>query len=218
MTVKPTSDELIELMCTNSTIPLATVKEQARGRTYPDVEQFVQPKDEGWEARLDVANDEMMEELAEVERGERLAPDSNPDYPFRLLPRRNRGMYNSGVNDGLATRGKRHNPAFMNPDDLAALGLESGDLVDVASQHGSILAIVEPDPNLRTGVVSMFHAYGDTKPATDRSSYLARGSNTALLLGGHVTPDPFSGQPRMGNEPVSVTLRERERNAVPAPA
>jgi anaerobic selenocysteine-containing dehydrogenase len=206
MEAKPTSDELIELMCSTSRVPLAEVKKHTRGTRFPDDELYVQPKDPGWAHRFDVGNAEMLAELGDIAGEARVGTES--EYPFRLLPRRNRGMYNASVNDGLSTRGLRHNPAFMHPDDLAELRLEPGDLVSIESAAGAVLGIVERDPALRPGLVSMAHAFGDVEPARDRETYLAKGSNTSVLLEGTLNCDPFSGQPQMGNIPVRVTRAE----------
>ena len=49
-------------------------------------------------------------------------------------------------------RGRHHNPAFMNPLDLAELGLHEGDIVRIASRYGEIPAIVEAEDGIRRGV------------------------------------------------------------------
>ena len=52
---------------------------------------------------------------------------------------------------------RSYNPAFMHPDDLARLGLRSGDLVTIRSRNGAITGVVEEDEDLRTGLVSLTH-------------------------------------------------------------
>jgi anaerobic selenocysteine-containing dehydrogenase len=203
MTVKPTSEQLIELMCVDSNVPLDVVRAAELGVRYPDEPVYVQPKDPGWPHRFDLGNAEMMDELVELATLDRV-DDEHDDYPLRLLPRRDKGMYNSSVNDGLTRRGSTHNPLYMNPADAAARGLADGDLVEIESPWGRILSVVAGDDGLRGGVVSMVHAFGDLEPARDRASYIARGSNTSLLLDGDDRGDAFSGQPRMGNIPVEV--------------
>ncbi len=42
-------------------------------------------------------------------------------------------MNSSGTNLAKLNRGKPYNPAYMHPDAIAALGLQAGDLVTVAS-------------------------------------------------------------------------------------
>src|SRR5262249_51031111 len=66
MATEPTSDELLELMCRGSRVPLAEVKRHPHGAMFPDDAIRVLPKDEGWAERLDVGHPMMMGELAEV--------------------------------------------------------------------------------------------------------------------------------------------------------
>ena len=53
-----------------------------------------------------------------------------------------------------------HNPAFLNPDELQALGLKTGDRIEISSEHGKIEAVVQVDKALRPGVVSISHCWG----------------------------------------------------------
>jgi len=52
------------------------------------------------------------------------------------------------------------NPAWVHPDDLAALGVLSGEAVEIRSAHGCIVARAEADETLRRGVVSITHGFG----------------------------------------------------------
>jgi anaerobic selenocysteine-containing dehydrogenase len=206
MSSKPTSDEVVAATCANARVPLDEVKRHPAGSTFPDPPVYVQPKDPGWPHRFQCGDPEMLALLAAVAAEEPAPVD--PDYPFTLIPRRVRGMYNSTNNDGLSTRGMRHNPAYMNPEDIRYVGLEPGDFVDLESPWGRIVAIVEDDAGMRRGVIGMAHSYGDAIPAGDRDTYLVKGSNTSALMSNEHNFDPYSGQPQMGNIPVSVRRRE----------
>ena len=127
-------------------------------------------------------------------------------FPYRLVGRRTRGMLNSTVNDGLATRGLRHNPAYLNPADMTELRLTDGEIIEIRSAHGAIRGIVASDPSLRRGVVAMTHAFGGLVPATDAATLRSIGSNTAAVLTDEIDFDRFSGQPRMSNIPVALRL------------
>jgi anaerobic selenocysteine-containing dehydrogenase len=110
-------------------------------------------------------------------------------------------VYNSSGHDLDGIKRARHNPAFMHPDDLARLGVVTGDTVEIISERASIVAIVSSDDTLRPGLVSMTHAYGD---APDRDGDIRTiGSNVGRLLS---TDDmqPYTGQPRMSNVAVAV--------------
>ena len=94
------------------------------------------------------------------------------------------------------------NPAFMHPDDLAALGVQPGDVVEIASKRATILGVVEADDTLRRGLVSMTHAWGDG-PERDQE-VRTNGGATARLSDVDDAFDPYSGQPVMSNIPVAV--------------
>jgi len=79
-----------------------------------------------------------MGELAGV-RGGSLEGDT--DFPFQLLSRRLPSVYTWGGRDIEKLNGCRpYDPAFMNPDDLAALGLSKGDVIEIRSSRATILA------------------------------------------------------------------------------
>jgi anaerobic selenocysteine-containing dehydrogenase len=114
--------------------------------------------------------------------------------------------YNSSARDLPALRTKgAHNPAFLHPDELARLGLAPGDVVEIASEHAAILGVVEADPTLRPGLVSMSHAFGDAPDGGDATEVVRSvGSNTGALTSVERDYDRFSGLPRMSDIPVRV--------------
>jgi len=200
---KPTTDELLELLAKGSRIPLATVKARSGGDLYPEPHVVVAGPDPLTRGRLDVGNALMMAAL----RAQRTSiPQGGNDskHAFRLLCRRNNHMYNSSGNVEGANRGVRHNPAYLNPTDLAELGIEEGSIIRISSDLDSIPAIAAADGNLRRGVVSMAFAFGPA--AADGSDVLATGSSPNLLAPNDEVFDSYTGQPRMSNIPVSVAL------------
>ena len=62
---KPTTEEIYEVICSQSRIPLTEVKQYPHGHIF-DGDVFVDPKDPDCEARLALANDFMMAQLTEV--------------------------------------------------------------------------------------------------------------------------------------------------------
>jgi len=197
---KPTTDELYELLCKGSRVPLSLVKEAGRGAVYRDDSLVVAPKEPGWDGRLDVGNAYLLGELAEIARE---APERNARFAYRLISRRLPDVYNSSGRDlPRLTRKWSYNPAFMNPADLAREGLATGDTVEIASGYDRILGIVEADDTVRSGAVSMAHAFGGLPEEAHRAHEL--GSNTGVLTPVDRDYDPISGIPVMSAIPVNV--------------
>ncbi len=201
MDVRPTTDHLIELLTDGSRIPLAEVKRHPRGAAFPDPEVFVAAGDPEHPGRLDVGNVDMMRDLDAAKSSSEV--DVDDSFDLRLIPRRVTHVMNSSGNFAAANRGRYHNPAFMHPDDLTRRGLIAGELVRIVSARASIIGEVRPDPNLRPGLVSMSHCFGDAE-AVDELRYREIGSSTARLLSLDARFDRYSGQPMMGNIPVRV--------------
>ncbi len=206
MANKPTTDEIFAQLVAASRVPLDEVKRHPNGAIFRDPPIAVAPADPASAGRLDVGNPEMMRELAEVaEEGARSAQVSG--RPFRLVSRRMPNVYNSSGRDiDALTRGRPYNPAFLHPEDLAALGLAEGDTVRIASDHASILGVATAAPELRRGVLSMSHAFGDA-PERD-GEYREIGSTTARLVDTEREYDPYTGIPRMSAIPVSIERAE----------
>ena len=175
---------------------------------------FVEPKDPACTDRLDVANPLMMSDLKHI--GEELivgaALTSNGDpLPFRLISRRMQQVLNSSGRALQRLRGRRYNPAFMHPDDLAELGLQSGSLAEIRSARVAITAVMEPDETLRRGLVSMTHAFG-ALPGQD--DVRRTGTNTGRLLDIRTELQPYTDQPQMSNVPVSVIAVDDDRRVL----
>src|SRR5690606_30795440 len=66
MAREPSTDELYEMMCEGSVVPLSTVKEYPNGHLFDEARRVVGPRDNDCEARLELANPVMLKELAEI--------------------------------------------------------------------------------------------------------------------------------------------------------
>ena len=93
------------------------------------------------------------------------------------------------------------NPAFLNPADMAAIGVVEGGLVNVRSRHGEIEAVVAADPDLRPGLVAIARIRAQfgrsVRSATPRH-------NVNRLTAVDSDFDRRTGMPRLGAIPVSV--------------
>lgn len=199
---KPSSEDIFAILMRDARISFDELRRHPHGALFPDPPAFVAPKQAGWQGRLELAAGEMLEDLARVAEAPVAAGDP-PDLPLRLISRRMMTAHNSSGRDlpGLRTK-YRYNPAFMHPDELARQRLAPGDVVRIASDHASILGVVEADPTLREGLISMAHSFGDI-PEAD-GSLLEIGSNTGRLTPVDRCYDRFSGLPRMSNIPVRI--------------
>jgi anaerobic selenocysteine-containing dehydrogenase len=205
MTRTPDCERLLEMLCDGSRIPLDEVRAHPHGISRADPKLFVGPKDEGWEGRLDLANERMMRDLCAVteRQGRDALSWATDDYPLRLVSRRIASRYNSsGHHVPKLQAVDPVNPLRMHPDDAAARGLHEGDQVQVASARATVPALVRIDPTMRHGVVALTHAWGGLPEDDGRVAEL--GSAVARLSSTDEPCDPYSGQPIMTNIPVEV--------------
>lgn len=198
---RPTSDELLEMSTRGSRIPFDEVKRHEDGGFFPGEPLIVQPKDEGWTGRFDLGNPDMMADLVAVDtKMDDPKRDETPDLPFRLLCRRTVNTYNSSYRDKATLKKRGYNPIFMNPGDMADLGLTAGQVVEMESRKAKVRGVVESDAHLRRGTVSVSHGYGMTVDGNpDESSF-----NVNALLGAEGVVERYSGQPLMSNVPVAI--------------
>ena len=146
------------------------------------------------------------QELAEV-RAETLqdngAPGKDGDYSHLLISRRLKHVYNSSGQQLPEIRRKgTTNPAYMNPEDVAALGIGDGDVVQISSRHGQILGVAAAAPDVKRGVISMAHAWGGL-PGND-GEVREIGASTNRLLSNEKEFDPITGMARQSAIPVNV--------------
>lgn len=202
----PTTDELLAIRCQHPLAPLAEIKRHPSGKVFAEAQTIVQPPRPEAAATFDVMPDDVREEVAEIARELYAAPAAR-NFTHLLSTRRMRNFYNSiGMHLTGVRKRNPYNPAYLNPADLGDLGLASGDRVVITSDHSSIEAIVEGDPAVRPGVVSMAVAWGGLPGENlDPSSH---GSSTNMLITTDRDVDPVNAMPRMSAIPVNVTRSE----------
>ena len=83
------------------------------------------------------------------------------------------------------------------------MGINRGDLVEIRSRHGIVTAIVEADSGLTASVMSLTHGFGNNpgEPSEPRRD----GANVNRLTSIDDDYDPYTGMPRMGALPISVS-------------
>jgi anaerobic selenocysteine-containing dehydrogenase len=204
----PTSEALMELELADACVPFAELREHPGGAIFEKARSFALPADPANTARLDLAPIQLVDELRAI-RSEPLVAGAGyregERFGYRLISRRMRQVFNStGVElPALRERGPG-NPAFMNAADMGAAGLTNGDLVEIESDHGRILAIARADATLPHGVVSMAHSWGALPSRDAIASDPAQGACTNRLIACDRDYEPFSGHCRMSAIPVNL--------------
>lgn len=153
----PTTEELLAILLRHAQVPFETLRRFPQGRIFDIPEQYVAPALPGQHARLAVAPYDIVSELLTVAA----TPSARAGFTHRLAVRRMRELMNTVGMDLPDIRKRRpYNPAWMHPDDLAAMGIGAGASIEIRSANGAIVAIAEPDATLRPGVVSLSHCWG----------------------------------------------------------
>ncbi len=201
----PTTEDMLRLRCATGRIGFDQLKadtlEQPSGRLYDHPSLEVLPaRPESGGNRFDVMPDDVAEELRQflVSDWARDARPANGFSHLMISRRMNRVMNTLGNNLKATLRHDPGNPAYMHPDELASLGVVAGDRVEVASAHGRIEAVAQPDKALRRGVVSISHCWGGL-PGEKGS-----GANTNLLIASDKDVQPINAMPLMSSLPVNV--------------
>jgi anaerobic selenocysteine-containing dehydrogenase len=200
----PEKQTILELMFPKPKVPIAEIRAQAGGYLFSDVEVLVAPGES--EARLQLTPEGIANELAEV-RAEPLLDSGlrkkDGDFTHLLISRRLKHVYNSSGQQLPKIREKgTTNSAYMHPDDVSELGVDSGDIIQVTGRYGQILGVVESAPDIKRGVVSMAHAWGDL-PGNE-GDVREVGSSTNRLLSNDAEFDPITGMARQSAIPVNV--------------
>jgi len=201
---KPSKFEVLELTTAGTKIPLADIRAQDGGHIFDELEFVVEAGDS--DAKLQLTPPGIADEILEI-RGEELTdtgrPSKDGDYTHLLISRRLKHVYNSSGQqyDAIKKKGTT-NPAYMNPDDIAEMGIASGDLVQITGPGGSIIGVTKATEEIGRGVCAMTHAWGDL-PSND-GNVRDIGSPTNRLMTNHIDYDPISGMPRQSSIPVTI--------------
>jgi anaerobic selenocysteine-containing dehydrogenase len=205
---KPSKFDLLQNLTAGSRVPLEDIRAAGAGRVFPVEDIILQAPDPATRGWLELMPPGIDEELALA-----LADLEQPapaDYPLLLVSRRMKYTYNSTGPELSQLGGKSTtNPAYMHPDDLAALGLADGDIVEVCSARGHIPAVAQASDDVRPGVVSMSHCWGASPAEGEPSDEQVRaiGSNTNRLVDNSRDLTRYSGMARQSSIPVSVRRR-----------
>jgi anaerobic selenocysteine-containing dehydrogenase len=133
------------------------------------------------DGRFRVAPEPLVRQLAELPAPPR----------FVLVPRRQLRHVNSQMTLEGTADGRRDTPSILlHPADAEEIGVSSGMLVNVESEHGSIVGVAEVVQTIRRGSVSVPHGYG-----TANVNHLTTGADV----------DALTGMPTYSGLPISVS-------------
>jgi anaerobic selenocysteine-containing dehydrogenase len=209
---KPTIEELMEIEAADARIPLERVRRYPSGHVFEDARVRVAPRDPASAGHFDLAPQLFLEDLRKV-LGEPIVSGGGytegERFKYRLISRRMREVFNStGVHlAALNTRGPG-NPAYMNPNDMLEDRIGNGDLVQIESASGVIVAIARAEAGLRRGVISMAHSWGDLPEGEDAGDRPTLGGCTNRLIADDSDFEPLVGQCRQSAIPVTVRRAE----------
>ena len=169
----------------------------------------VEPSRAGQTDRFQLLPTDIAEQLqtvaAETDWQQQGNVDDGATYSHLLISRRLKHVYNSSGQqlDALKQKGTT-NPAYMHPSDLSAAGLTNGQLIEVTSAAGALIGVVEGAADIKPGVISMAHAWGDLPD--NGGEVRTQGSSTNRLVDDDRTFDSITGMPRMSAIPVNIRL------------
>lgn len=123
-----------------------------------------------------------------------------------LVGRRHLRSNNSWMHNVASLRGGSNVCTLqIHPDDAARIGLADGDTARITAAGGEVEAPAEITDSVRSGVVSLPHGWGHSRPGTRMSVAAAEpGVNVNQLLDGTLL-DPLSGTAVLNAVPVSVS-------------
>jgi len=162
------------------------------------------------DGRFDVMPEDVAGELAEfleqMSEDRRMLRDGHA-FDFLLIPRRLRDVSNSNGPQIPSVR-KRNptNRAYLHSDELAKRGLERGDLVTIRSSHGEARFVIDSDNDLRHGVVSVAHGWGDLPE--DGADPWKNGTCVNLLIDADRHYEAINAMPHFSAVPVDIQKSE----------
>lgn len=206
-TKRPSKYDVLKLITAGSRIDIDTMRDKGKGHIYDEVDVRVEAPRDGRDARLQLLPEGVADEITEVYNENRWKDgkimDEDQEFTHLLISRRLKHVFNSSGQQlsNLQKKGTT-NPAYMHPDDLKTLGVNSGDLIEIEGAYGMLVGVAEAAKDVKPGVISMAHAWGDIPG--NWGDVREKGSSTNRLIDDHKTYDPITGQPRMTAIPVNV--------------
>ena len=205
MQSKPAKLDLLKNITRNSRVPVDDIYHNQGGTVYDVPDVILGPPDPATRGHLQLFPDGLEEELQAAYSDAQ--PSTAGKFPLLLISRRMKNTYNStGPELSLLMSKGTTNPAYIHSQDLTALGIADGELIEVRSKHGAIPAIAAASDDIKPGVVSMSHCWGGSPDPKHKTDEKIReiGSNTNRLINNLENSEKYSGMPRQSSIPVAI--------------
>jgi anaerobic selenocysteine-containing dehydrogenase len=198
LTEKPDPEELCRFLAKDCAVSFDAIKASPSGVRPPPNPRHVLPGPPDAAGRLELCPPDVAAELAAI-----AAEEPEQGFPYRLTCRRILHAINGAYRDSRSARQRFPvNYAHMNPQDMAESGITDGDLVEIASQFGTIRTKAKGEDRLRRGVVSMTHMFGRLVGSGDPVA--DGGGNVGQLTSLTEQIEPINFMPRYSAVPINV--------------
>jgi anaerobic selenocysteine-containing dehydrogenase len=210
MTTPPSTEDLLRARLAGADVTLDQLKrdltEHPAGRIYDPPWAVVQPARPDADAKFDVMPADVAAELRQfLASTAAREPGPGAGFTHLLSTRRLQDVMNTTGNTlGATLKRTPANAAHLHPEEFAALGLQAGDMIEIASAHGRIEAAAQPDGTLRRGVVAIAHCWGGKD---------GPGVNVNRLIDCEENVEPINAMPHMSAVPVRITPCHSESRA-----
>ncbi|WP_095012647.1 molybdopterin-containing oxidoreductase family protein [Tsuneonella mangrovi] len=198
----PDKQTFLDLMTAGCMVPPSQVRQDSKAGeavVYDALHPIVGPPDENETHRFNLTIGDMPHHLTEYGKDR----PASEGFAFKLISRRSKTRFNSIGHPLKALQAKTTtNPAYINPEDMAELGIADGEIVEISSPHATIHGVAKASDKVRRGLVSMAHAYGDSEAGKHNVREI--GGSTNRLTSDEVDFDPITGQALQSAIPVKV--------------
>jgi anaerobic selenocysteine-containing dehydrogenase len=203
---RPSKFDVLSAITHGSRVPISWLREHPGGHTFPEQRVTVEAPEPGAEGRLQFFPDGLDQDFEEALN----RPATDPRYSHQLICARSKYVLNSsGLNlTPLREKMGTTNPAYLHPDDIAWLGLEDDDLVEIHSERGSIPAVLRANDRIKPGVIAMHHSWGGAPGPESDARVREIGSNTNRLIDNRTNTQRYTGMAQQSAIPVYVTRKE----------
>jgi anaerobic selenocysteine-containing dehydrogenase len=202
---KPSKYEVLEAITKDSRVPLAWLRDNPGGHTFPEHKVTVEAANPASAGKLQFYPEGVAEDFAAA----KVSETGDDRFTHQLICSRSKYVLNSsGLNLSLLKKKMgTTNPVQMHPLDIEVLGLEEDCLVEVHSEDGKIPGVLRASDRLKRGVVTMHHSWGGIPGEESEKQVRNIGANTNLLVDNLKHNQPYTGMARQSAIPVYITRK-----------